>query len=159
VGLEVEIHRPLTHRLGGFIAYTLSRTRRVDNGYASLSGFDRPHVFQGALGYDLGRNWRAGARLMAYSGLPARQQYAEGSPVYIYDGRKRAPAFYRVDARLEKRWPFSARGYWAVVFEMLNATLSQEVIAYTCNAAGTNCPSKTTGPVSIPSIGLEIFAY
>ena len=159
VGLEVEIHRPLTHRLGGFIAYTLSRNRRVDNGYASLSGFDRPHVFQGALGYDLGRNWRAGARLMAYSGLPARQQFSEGSGVYIYDGRMRAPAFYRVDARLEKRWPFSAKGYWAVVFEMLNATLSQEVIAYTCNAALSNCQSKTTGPVSIPSVGLEIFAY
>ena len=62
---------------------------------------------------------------MAYSGLPARQQFSEGSGVYIYDGRMRAPAFYRVDARLEKRWPFSAKGYWAVVFEISMGRLTR----------------------------------
>ena len=96
-GLEVEIRRSLTHRLGGFIAYTLSRNTRVNNGYWSLSGYDRPHVLQGALGYDLGRHWRAGARLIAYSGLPARQQLQPNSSVFIYDGNRRAAAFYRVE--------------------------------------------------------------
>jgi hypothetical protein len=157
-GIEVEIRRPMTNRLGGFIAYTFARSERVDDGHSSLSGYDRPHVFQAALGYDLGRNWRAGTRLMAYSGLPARQQLRDQSYVYIYDGHKRAPAFYRLDARLEKRWPFSAKGYWAVVFEMLNATLSQEVTAYTCSAS-SRCVSQVSGPVSIPSIGLEVYAY
>lgn len=157
-GIEVEIRRPMTHRLGGFIAYTFSRSERVDAGHSSLSGYDRPHVFQAALGYDLGRNWRAGARLMAYTGLPARQQLRDESYVYIYDGERRAPSFYRLDARLEKRWPFSAKGYWAVVFEMLNATLSQEVTALTCSAQ-RRCFSETSGPVSIPSVGLEVYAY
>lgn len=156
-GIEIEIRRSMTHRLGGFIAYTLSRNERVDDGHSSLSGYDRPHVLQGALAYDLGRNWRAGARVMAYSGLPARQQLRSGSNVYIYNGEHRAPAFYRVDARLEKRWPFSAKGYWAVVFEMLNATLSQEVTALSCSA--TKCDQQISGPVSIPSIGVEIYAY
>jgi hypothetical protein len=156
-GLEVEIRRPMTNRLGGFIAYTLSRSERVDGGHSSLSGYDRTHVFQAALGYDLGRNWRAGTRFMAYSGLPARQQLRPGSFVYIYDGERRAAAFYRLDARLEKRWPFSAKGYWAVVFEMLNASLSQEVTSLNC--AGRKCVSETSGPVSIPSVGLEVYAY
>jgi len=157
-GIELEIHRPMTNRLGGFVAYTFSRTERVDAGHSSLSGYDRPHVFQAALGYDLGRNWRAGARLMAYSGLPARQQLRDASYVYIYDGQRRAPAFYRLDARLEKRWPFGTKGYWAVVFEMLNATLSQEITAFTCSAA-SRCVSQVSGPVSIPSVGLEVYAY
>ena len=156
-GLEVEIRRSMTHRLGGFIAYTLSRNERVFAGHSSLSGYDRPHVLQGALAYDLGRNWRAGARVMAYSGLPARQQLSYGSNVYIYNGERRASAFYRVDARLEKRWPFSAKGYWAIVFEMLNATLSKEVTELSCSA--TKCDQQTSGPVSIPSIGVEIYAY
>ena len=157
VGLEVEIHRPLTHRLGGFLAYTLSRNARVIDTHSSLSGFDRPHVFQGALGYDLGRYWRAGARLIAYSGLPAKQQLSEGSGTYIYDGRVRAPPFFRIDLRLEKRWPFTAKGYWAVVFEMLNATLSKEVTSLTCST--TKCVQQISGPVSIPSAGVELYWY
>ena len=156
MGLEFELRRPLTHRLGGFIAYTLSRNERVNQGLQSLSGYDRPHVFQGALGYDLGRHWRAGSRLIAYSGFPAKQLVAD-SGIYVYDGRKRAPAFYRVDVRLEKRWPFSPNGYWAVVFEMLNATLSKEVTSLTCST--TVCKQQISGPVAIPSVGLEVYAY
>lgn len=155
-GLEMELKRPFTKRLGGFITYTLSRSERTDKGISSLSGYDRTHVFQGALSYDLGRNWRVGSRLMAYSGLPARQQLSRGSSIYIFNGDRRAPAFFRLDARIEKRWPFSSKGYWAVVFEMLNASLSQEVTAYTC---ATTCKRETSGPVSIPSIGLEVYAY
>ncbi len=156
-GLEFELHRPLTHRLGGFIAYTLSRNERVIDGYSSLSGFDRPHVFQGALGYDMGRNWRAGARLMAYSGLAAKQQLRDGSNIYIYDGKVRAPPFVRVDLRLEKRWRFGTRSYWAIVAEMLNATMSKEVTSLNCSV--TKCIQQSSGPVAIPSIGIEIYSY
>ena len=156
-GLELEIRRPLTHRLGGFLSYTLSRNERVIDGYSSLSGFDRPHVLQGALGYDMGRHWRAGARLIAYSGLAAKQQVSDRSGTYIYDGRVRAPPFARVDVRLEKRWPIGTRSYWAVVFEMLNATLSKEVTSLNCSV--TKCIQQTSGPVAIPSIGLELYSY
>jgi hypothetical protein len=156
-GLEFELHRPLTHRLGGFIAYTLSRNERVIDGYSSLSGFDRPHVFQGALGYDMGRNWRAGARLIAYSGLAAKQQLRDMSNIYIYDGRVRAPPFVRVDLRLEKRWRFGTRSYWAVVAEMLNASMSKEVTSLNCSV--TKCIQQSSGPVAIPSIGIEFYSY
>ncbi len=156
-GLEFEVHRSLTRRLGGFLAYTLSRNDRLIDGHPSLSGFDRPHVFQGALGYDLGRYWRVGGRLIAYSGLAAKQQLSADSNTYIYDGRLRAPAFFRVDVRLEKRWPLGPKSYWAVVFEMLNATLSKEVTSLTCST--TKCAEQTSGPVSIPSVGLEFYSY
>ncbi len=156
-GLEFELHRSLTRRLGGFLAYTLSRNERLIDGHQSLSGFDRPHVFQGALGYDLGRYWRVGGRFVAYSGLAAKQQLAVDSNTYIYNGRIRAPAFYRVDVRLEKRWPLGPKSYWAVVFEMINATLSKEVTSLTCST--TKCIQQTSGPVSLPSVGLEVYSY
>ena len=156
MGLEFELRRTFTHRLGGFISYTLSRNDRIVGGHSSLSGYDRPHVIQCALGYDLGRQWRAGARVMAYSGIPAKQLLNDGSGAYIYDSNHRAPTFARLDLRLEKRWLVGQRSYWAVVAEMLNATLSKEVTSLTCSI---RCRQDISGPVSIPSIGLEFYSY
>jgi len=155
-GLEFDLRRSVTHRLGGFITYTLSRNERTVDGHPSLSGYDRPHVFQAALGYDMGRHWRAGARLIAYSGIAAKQLLNDGSGTYIYDGAHRAPPFVRVDLRLEKRWYMSPRSYWAVVFEMLNASLSKEVTSFTCSV---RCRQDISGPVAIPSVGLEFYSY
>jgi len=56
----------------------------------------------------------------------------------------RDPAFYRIDARLEKRWQLGQTTWLSFVAEMLNVTLHKETVA------GTEF-----GPVSIPSIGLE----
>ena len=36
-------------------------------------GFDRTHVLNVAVAYDLGRNWSAGARVIFYTGLPKRR--------------------------------------------------------------------------------------
>jgi hypothetical protein len=40
---------------------------------------------------------------------------------------------------------------------MLNATLSKEVTSLTCST--TQCAQQTSGPVSIPSVGLEFYSY
>jgi hypothetical protein len=69
-GLELSIARPLTQKLGGFVAYTLSHTVESFGSQEQVSGFDRPHVLQAALAYDFGRGWSAGARSIFYSGVP-----------------------------------------------------------------------------------------
>jgi hypothetical protein len=56
----------------------------------------------------------------------------------------RDPAFYRIDFRLEKKWPIAHIGWVSFVAEMLNATLNPETIN-----------GGQIGPVTIPSIGLE----
>src|SRR5690606_23539359 len=67
VGLELMLQRSLTRRLGGFVSYTLSRSERKEGPVESVSAFDRPHVLNLALAYDLGRRWRIGGRALYYT--------------------------------------------------------------------------------------------
>ena len=68
-GLELFIKRKLTERFGGFLSYTLSRSTRTFGNQDFLASFDRTHVLNAAGAYDLGRNWRAGARVVFYTCL------------------------------------------------------------------------------------------
>jgi hypothetical protein len=149
-GLEVMVRRSLTRRLGGFLAYTLSRTVHAEGAVESVTGFDRPHVVQAALAYDFGHNFRVGARMVAYSGVPA---LLVGKDPPRFSDHIRGPAFFRVDGRVEKRWTLGRRGYWALVGEVLNATATQEVLKVEC---GNECKSTRVGPVVLPSVGAEV---
>lgn len=147
-GLEVHVRRSLSKRLGGFVSYTLSRSMRSIGRERFPSSFDRTHVVNAALGYDLGRRWRAGGRLVFYTGAPVMMPSnglilppREGSP-------ERHPPFYRVDVRLEKRWRVGKSGVIAVVAEVLNATLSKERV-------GSRGAGGDSFPVTIPSLGVE----
>ena len=143
-GFELFIHRQLSGRLGGFLTYTLSRATRTLNDSRFPSAFDRTHVANAALAYDLGRNWRAGTRLVFYTGTPVvtpTRGLVIAQPSLSND---RNPAFYRVDLRLEKRWKYGERTWVAFIAEVMNATLSKEIYN-----------STTIGPITIPSIGVE----
>jgi len=146
IGAEVYVRRKLTRRLGGFISYTLSRSTRSVGQEHFPSAFDRTHVLNAALSFDLGRNWRAGTRFMFYTGVPEQQSKAP-SNTFTPQPRptSRDPAFYRLDLRLEKRWVYSPKGYVSFIIEIMNATLNKEILL-----------GSTIGPVTIPSIGAEV---
>jgi hypothetical protein len=150
VGLEVSIERKLTRRLGGFLAYTLSRSTRSHGQIHSVSAFDRTHVANFALSYDFGAGWRAGGRVFAMSGVPTRHPTTEGP---TFDGSDRAPGFVRVDARVEKRWMLSQTAYIAVIGEVLNATASQETVSRSCNPV--RCTESVFGPLVLPNVAVE----
>jgi len=163
-GLELGVRRKLTRRVGGLVAYTLSRSERRAENRSYLSSYDRPHVLNVALSVDLGRGWRAGSRLVFYSGGPA----APESPAYagqiVGVPPSRAPDFVRLDARFEKRWTVGSRGYVSVILEALNATLSTETTGYRCGTElplpgvtreHPGCVPRTFGPVTVPSLGIE----
>jgi hypothetical protein len=147
-GLEVFLRRSLSERLGGFLSYTLSRSTRSLSRLHGPASFDRTHVFNLAVAYDLGRAWRAGIRTVVYTGIPGEVAYPEAT-----EHPPRAPVFYRFDWRLEKRWKLGKDGFWALVFEVLNTTLHKETLEISCYAYG--CESESIGPVTIPSIGVE----
>lgn len=166
-GLEVTLRRRLTRKLGGFLSYTLSRSNRSDarrivtsldpikiDVFASHSPstFDRTHVLNLALGYDFGRGYRAGTRFVFYTGYPVVTQGPSPSFVPVFHD-ERLPPFYRLDARLEKKWTLGQRGWLSLVLEVQNATLSKETVGRDCN--GGACADSTIGPVTIPSLGLE----
>jgi hypothetical protein len=154
-GLELEIRRAMTKRIGGFVSCTLSRTERSTKNRESLSAYDRPIILQGAVGIDLGRNYRAGARIAYYSGVPSLE-IGYGREPY-YSGAHRTKGFFRADLRIEKRWPIKGRGYWALVAEMLNATMSTEYTSRKCSAS--HCDTEPSGPIAIPSVGVELYSY
>jgi hypothetical protein len=161
VGLEVLVRRPLTKRFTGWLSYTLSRTER-DSYYGGrwirrLSEFDRPHVVNLVLAADLGKRWRAGARVVGYSGLPYSSVSAGVGPP-----DSRGDPFVRLDLRIEKRWN-ALGGTMAVVLEWLNALLNKEAVGTTCTgtvtpttgAFTTECKPNAIGPITFPSIGVE----
>lgn len=157
VGMEVLLRRRLTERFTGWLSYTLSRSER-DSFYQGqwtriLSEFDRPHVVNVVLAADLGARWRAGARVMAYSGLPYSTRsgsFGVGPP----DARE--PPFVRLDLRLEKKWR-ALGGTMTLVFEWLNALLSKESFGTDCSGgpAGEQCQPAQIGPITFPSVGIE----
>ena len=77
--MELLVRRSLAKRLTGWVSYTLSRSRRQENFITPSGGdalttvpsdYDRTHVLNAVLAADLGRHWRAGARVVFYSGVP-----------------------------------------------------------------------------------------
>jgi hypothetical protein len=144
VGAEIYVRRKLTRRLGGFLSYTLSRSMRSVGRERFPSAFDRTHVFNAAVSFDLGRNWRAGSRLLVYTGAPL-QTSKGGIPSPRFSNPSRDPAFYRLDLRLEKRWRLSPKTHLSFIVEVMNATLNKDVLFGT-----------TIGPVTIPSVGVEM---
>jgi hypothetical protein len=171
-GGELLLRRPLSKRLSGWLSYTLSRSTREAHFVTSSGGtaaanvpseFDRTHVLNAIVGYDLGRRWRAGARFVFYTGAPY-SDLSGNVPVPPYNNH-RGPPLYRVDVRVEKRWPLGKDRSIALVIEGLNVTLSREVTTLGMDCFGTMTPQGGTtqctpgkvGPLTIPSIGVEAF--
>jgi TonB family protein len=147
-GLELRLERPMRERLAGFISYTLSRTEESTGNTKAPSGFDRPHIFQAALSYDLGKGFVVGARTVLYSGVP--ELNLEGQPHFTT--AQRGSPFFRLDLRAEKRFRLGQNGYWGIIAEILNATSTKEVVRLDC---GEVCRERSAGPVILPSIGLQ----
>lgn len=148
-GLEIHLRRALTRRLGGYLSYTLSRSDRRVAGPPRVrfpSNFDRTHVLSAALARDLGRRWRAGARLVFYTGIPVTD------PARFTPSRRTEP-FHRIDVRLEKSWRLGPHGKISFVIEVLNTTLRAESFGQRCDQDG--CRDDKLGPVFVPSVGVE----
>ena len=149
-GLELGARGALRRNMFFVLAYTLSRATRTRDGRTLPSAYDRTHVAQAALLFDLGRGVRAGFRHVFYSGFPA-DEVAFGHEPSEHPDRTRP--FYRLDVRVSKRWKVGSRGYVELALDLQNATLSKEVFDVSCDAKG--CTPRTIGPLTIPTLALE----
>jgi len=180
-GLELLLRRSFAERFNLWISYTLSRSTRQARPFDALpssaptmtipSEYDRTHVLSAVVSYDFGHDWRAGARLFAYSGRPYTP--VSGTSWTVPYDTARLPGFFRLDARLEKFWAIGERSRIAVVLEGINLTLNKESVDANCggpasatgqSGAGLHraeaqvlnaCTFDTLGPITIPSIGVE----
>jgi len=146
-GLEVMIRRSLTHRLHGWIAYTLSQNERsLGGGVIGPSDWDQRHILNAIVGYRLG----------AYE-LGARWHLNTGRPVLVNNGQEetfvRLPLFYQLDLRAERRFLFDAFTLTAYA-EIVNTTRTREVYQVTRESDGSM--SQQSLRVFLPSLGVRV---
>ena len=159
-GLEVFLRRDFTERLGGFLSYTLSRTVGTADGVTERVSWDRTHVASLVVGYDLGNRWRVGARVFVESGRPYEPvcvQNCGGAPgvkpvMEALSGN--LPVFWRLDARLEKRWLFSGGRWLGGTLECFNVFDRAEPIGDDY-VSGQGVKIDYQSAIILPSIGIE----
>jgi hypothetical protein len=105
----------------------------------------------------MGRGWRVGGRFFVESGRPyaALCQTSDCSPAQravTYKGD--LPAFYRLDARLEKTWHLGASQWLTGTVECFNVfDRAEPTSAQVTGRDGLRVV--TQSPIILPSIGLE----
>jgi hypothetical protein len=110
------------------VSYTLSRTTRSVENERFPGAFDRAHVVNAAVGYDLGRRWRAGnARHRLH-----RRSFAalDQGPDPAAALRAPAPRSHVLTASTSARKTLGAieKAWIAFVAELMNATLTKETL-------------------------------
>ena len=117
-GLEMLLRKELTERLFGWIAYTLSRSDRIDRPGEPrrLFDFDQTHNLTAIASYRFASNWQLGVRERIISGNPDTpvigSRYLANFDAYLpIDGpinSLRLPLFHQLDVRLDRTWTFDS---------------------------------------------------
>jgi hypothetical protein len=160
-GAEQFLRRDFTHRLGGILSYTLSRAEGSVGSQRVLSSFDRTHVISLVLGYDFGAGYRIGARAYLASGRSIRLACptpdcgpGDAAAPRTYQRDLRLPAFFRLDARAEKRWQLK-NGFWITgTLEWFNALMADEADGVSYTPRGIRYDRQSA--LTLPSIGVEV---
>lgn len=150
--------------LDSWIAYTISRSRRVDapGEPERPFSFDQTHVLSLVAGLDLGSGWRAGLRFRYTTGNPftplTSAYYDSRADVYVPRAAaaplsQRVDDFIALDLRIAKTWTFET---WQLEWylELNNATNRQNVefVSYTYDYSERQ---DVTGLPITPSLGLR----
>jgi hypothetical protein len=117
-GLELVARHDFANNFTGWLAYTLSRSERLDSGQTTyrLFDFDQTHILTVLGTYSLPRNWQIGGRFRFVTGNPttpivnsvfnsSTDQY---DPVYGKVNSARIDAFHQLDIRVDKRWVYQS---------------------------------------------------
>jgi hypothetical protein len=130
-GVQFLVRQNPWHGLSGWIAYTISRSERRDepsDGWR-LFDYDQPHVLTVVANQTLGP-WTFGARLRVASGMPRTPVTGalfDGKddlydPVFGPQNSARLPAFWQLDARMDRRFALGRSVDLRVYVEGLNLT-------------------------------------
>jgi hypothetical protein len=181
-GVELLIRRPLGGNWFGWLSYSLQRStrytrfirhddqgREVSTEVADLPFvFDQTHILNLVLSYKFANNVTLGGVVHFNTGrpeagalgsqtqregirvLPDGSSYPDWIPV-DRDQVDRLPAFFRLDVRLAKAWAYDAFTLEAYL-DMLNVTISREVVGYEYGIAGPGGTSLTKTPIGIPVV-------
>ncbi|WP_394837280.1 TonB-dependent receptor [Pendulispora rubella] len=141
-GLQFMVRRELGHGLSGWFSYTVSRSERryPEQVRYRLFDFDQPHVLVLALSQEIGR-WVFGARFRYASGMPRTPVVGSyydvandrSEPIFGAQNAVRLPAFYQLDARVERSFPLGRGVTLALSLDVQNVTYHEnaEELVYT----------------------------
>ena len=113
-GAELLLRHEFDGRFFGWVAYTLSRSERLDYGETRwrVFDFDQTHILTALASYRLPANWSIGARWRYVTGNPATPivdaVYDADNDVYTRvpgeTNATRSRPFHQLDIRIDKRW-------------------------------------------------------
>jgi outer membrane receptor protein involved in Fe transport len=146
----------------GWIAYTLSRSRRGDAlTPETISQYDQTHLLTAVAERELGRNWKLSARVRYTTGNPytpiVGASYDVNNDVYdpirgdIYS--RRMGAFFQADVRADKKWVFDRlilTGYLDI--ENITNQKNPQEIRYSYSYQQSE---KVTGLPIYPTLGIK----
>jgi len=145
-GVQISLTHKLWRGFSGSLAYTLSRSERRATQASSLRLFDydEPHVLTAQASQALGA-WGFGLRFRYASGAPRTPVvgafYVETDnayqPILGAQNALRLPAFWQLDARIDRSFRLAERARLSAYVELLNATnhANAEEYAYSQNYA------------------------
>lgn len=148
--------------LFAWVAYTLSRTTRVDGARMDerLSDFDQTHNLVAVGSWQLGP-WRFGARWQYATGAPETPVVGAiyDSDRDIYDAQygaansRRLEAAHQLDLRVDRRWVFDAWSL-AAYLDVTNVYAHAQTLGYSYSFDYSEREPQTTPPI-LPSIGVR----
>jgi hypothetical protein len=165
-GLELMLrHRPSPRPIYGWIAYTLSRSERLDGGDEDegwvLFEQDQTHILSSVLGYKWGQGWSFGVSTRWVTGTPqtpreaARFDVDQRSyrPVRGDRRSERRPSFFQTDIRFERKSAKKRNAFtWYV--DVMNVTNRQN-IEFFIYQYDQRAYSGIAGVPFFPSFGFE----
>jgi len=163
VGMEISARHEMSDNFYGWLAYTLSRSERMDDGSDEyrLFDFDQSHILTLVGAYQLPRNWEVSARYRLVSGnlytpITGATYNTDTNEYASIPGSvnsARLDAFQQVDFRIDKRWIYDT---WilSAYLDIQNVTnqRNQEGISY--NFDFTETESSYGLPI-LPVLGLR----
>jgi len=164
IGMELTLRRDPVHRLSGWVAYTLSRSKRRDSGAADyrLFQYDQTHILTAVGMWRFGRNWQLSSRFRLVSGNPMTPvtgavialDSGDYKPSYGAKYSARNPLFAQWDVRIDKKWVFN-RFMLDLYLDVWNVTNRENVEAPDYNFDYSK--KKTVSGLSLqPILGLRV---
>jgi hypothetical protein len=146
----------------GWLSYTLSRSTRWDPDRAEyIFRFDQTHILAALVGWNIGDNWRLGARFRFVTGNPATPltegyydaDFNEYEPTFGTRNSIRLEPFWQLDVRLDKKFVFRD---WILSFylDLQNATNRANVEAVQW-AYDHTASANVTGIPILPILGVK----
>lgn len=162
-GFELLFRQALTRRLFGWLAYTFSRSERIDRPGATwrLFDFDQSHVLTAIASYKLGAGWEIGGRFRFATGNPRTPVVGAVKddltdtyvPVYGPVNSYRLPDFAQLDVRVDKIWVFDN---WSLDLYLdiqnVTSTRSTEGTTYNYNYSQS---ARFEGLPIVPILGIK----